>query len=134
MARSSLTCSTPSAVKNWRSLHALPTGFATVLASVPCNSGVRCAATTPEARPQRRNALYFSAMNASSPAQPESVRERPPLLERLRDFWRRVSEGRQIGDLWAQFTADAPATYGFYSRQVDWDPADKKTRLQRGRA
>ncbi|OLD61289.1 MAG: hypothetical protein AUI53_06360 [Acidobacteria bacterium 13_1_40CM_2_60_7] len=70
-------------------------------------------------------------MNASSPAQPESVRERPPLLERVRDFWRRVSEGRQIGDLWAQFTADARATYGFYSREVDWDAADKKTGLQR---
>ena len=70
-------------------------------------------------------------MNASSPAQPESVRERPPLLERVRDFWRRVSEGRQIGDLWAQFTADARATYSFYSREVDWDAADKKTGLQR---
>src|SRR5260370_30170769 len=131
MARRSLICSTTSAAKNWRNLHAQPTGFATASASVPCNSVVRCAATTPEAPLQHRNALYFSAMNASSPAQPESVRERPPLLERLRDFWRRVSEGRQIGDLWAQFTADARATYGFYSPEEGWGAAANKTALQR---
>jgi hypothetical protein len=28
----------------------------------------------------------------------------------VRDFWQRVSEGRQIDDLWTQFAADARAS------------------------
>jgi len=32
-------------------------------------------------------------------------------VDRLRHFWQRVSEGRQIDDLWSQFAADAPRGY-----------------------
>ena len=40
----------------------------------------------------------------------------------IRDsFWYRVSEGRQIDDLWGQFAADARASYGFYGKDVDWE-------------
>lgn len=42
-------------------------------------------------------------------------------MDRVRNFWQRVTEGRQIDDLWSQFTADARASYGFYGRDVDWD-------------
>ena len=37
---------------------------------------------------------------------------------RLRNFWRRVSEGRQIDELWSQFSSDARASYGFYMKEA----------------
>jgi serine phosphatase RsbU (regulator of sigma subunit) len=40
-------------------------------------------------------------------------------VDRVRQFWQRVSEGRQIDELWSQFTADARASYGFYMKEVD---------------
>ncbi|HXN53734.1 MAG TPA: PP2C family protein-serine/threonine phosphatase [Candidatus Acidoferrum sp.] len=43
----------------------------------------------------------------------------------MRNFWQRVSEGRQIEDLWTQFAADARASYGFYGSDVDWDEIKK---------
>ena len=51
--------------------------------------------------------------------------------ERLHNFWQRVSEGRQIDDLWAQFVADARASYGFYGRDVDWEQIQKLPRWRR---
>lgn len=39
--------------------------------------------------------------------------------QRLRNFWQRVSEGRQIDELWSQFTADARASYTFYMKEAD---------------
>src|SRR6266851_993372 len=50
-----------------------------------------------------------------------SVRTHEHFTTRLRNFWQRVSEGRQIDDLWTQFAADARASYGFYGSDVDWD-------------
>jgi sigma-B regulation protein RsbU (phosphoserine phosphatase) len=41
------------------------------------------------------------------------------ILERIGHFWRRISEGRQIDELWSQFTADARASYGFYMKEAD---------------
>jgi sigma-B regulation protein RsbU (phosphoserine phosphatase) len=43
----------------------------------------------------------------------------------VRHFWQRVSEGREIDDLWSQFVADARASYGFYDRDVDWEEIQK---------
>jgi len=43
----------------------------------------------------------------------------------VRHFWQRVSEGRQIDDLWSQFAADARSSYGFYGRDVDWEEIHK---------
>ncbi|HEX3119608.1 MAG TPA: PP2C family protein-serine/threonine phosphatase [Candidatus Acidoferrum sp.] len=43
------------------------------------------------------------------------------MFKRAGAFWERVSEGRQIDELWAQMSADARATYGFYGRDVDWE-------------
>lgn len=48
--------------------------------------------------------------------------------DRVRHFWQRVSEGRQIDDLWSQFAADARASYGFYGRDVDWEEIQKLPR------
>jgi sigma-B regulation protein RsbU (phosphoserine phosphatase) len=39
-------------------------------------------------------------------------------MDRLRHFWQRISEGRQIDELWSHFTADARASYGFYMKEA----------------
>jgi phosphoserine phosphatase RsbU/P len=44
-----------------------------------------------------------------------------PRFAKTRHFWYRLSEGRQIDDLWGQFAADARSSYGFYGRDVDWE-------------
>jgi phosphoserine phosphatase RsbU/P len=68
----------------------------------------------------------------STPAQPAAARvKKEHISARLRNFWQRVSEGRQIDDLWSQFTADARASYGFYGRDVDWDEIQKLPRWRR---
>ena len=38
----------------------------------------------------------------------------------IRTFWRRVSDGIEIQQLWAQFHAEARASYEMYSKEVDW--------------
>src|SRR5215469_15890756 len=45
----------------------------------------------------------------------------PRSRSRVGDLWHRISEGRQIDDLWTNFVADARASYGFYDRDVDWE-------------
>jgi serine phosphatase RsbU (regulator of sigma subunit) len=66
----------------------------------------------------------------SAPPTPGVSSSRPPLTgaDRLRQFWQRVSEGRQIDDLWSQFAADARASYGFYGHDVDWEEIRKLPR------
>jgi len=62
------------------------------------------------------------------------VSSSPPRLrgmDRLRHFWQRVSEGRQIDDLWSQFAADARSSYGFYDRDVDWEEIHKLPQWRR---
>jgi serine phosphatase RsbU (regulator of sigma subunit) len=51
--------------------------------------------------------------------------------DRVRHFWQRVSEGRQLDDLWSQFAADARASYGFYGKDVDWEEIHKLPRWRR---
>jgi len=57
----------------------------------------------------------------------------PParMADRVRNFWQRVSEGRELDDLWSQFTADARSSYGFYGRDVDWEEIHKLPRWRR---
>jgi sigma-B regulation protein RsbU (phosphoserine phosphatase) len=64
-----------------------------------------------------------AATPASSSAAPVRPRER--FGTHVRNFWQRVSEGRQIEDLWSQFAADARASYGFYGSDVDWEEIKK---------
>lgn len=42
-------------------------------------------------------------------------------MDNVRSFWRRVSEGLEMQDLWGQFKADARAGYALYSKEVDWE-------------
>jgi serine phosphatase RsbU (regulator of sigma subunit) len=63
----------------------------------------------------------------SSSATPPSGASEPHRAShsRLGNFWQRVSEGRQIDDLWSQFAADARSSYGFYGKDVDWDEVNQ---------
>jgi serine phosphatase RsbU (regulator of sigma subunit) len=66
---------------------------------------------------------------AASQAAP--IRQRAHFGTHVRNFWQRVSEGRQIEDLWSQFAADARASYGFYGGDVDWEEIKKLPRWHR---
>jgi phosphoserine phosphatase RsbU/P len=47
---------------------------------------------------------------------------------RARSFWQRVTEGLEIQQLWGQFVAEAKASYGLYSKDVDWDEIKRERR------
>jgi phosphoserine phosphatase RsbU/P len=70
-------------------------------------------------------------MTPSTPNTPGSSPARPSLIERVQNFWHRVSEGRAIDDLWSQFAADARSSYGFYGKDVDWSEIQKLPRWKR---
>src|ERR1700692_1477622 len=64
------------------------------------------------------------------PAQPVPP-QRLPVGVRLHGFWRRVTEGMELTQLWAQFETEARASYRLYSRDVAAKTPDGLTR--RGR-
>jgi phosphoserine phosphatase RsbU/P len=66
-----------------------------------------------------------------TPVAAPAVRPRERFSTHVRNFWQRVSEGRQIDDLWTQFAADARASYGFYGSDVDWEEIKKLPRWRR---
>ena len=72
-------------------------------------------------------------MSASAPPSPGVASSAPAggAANRVRQFWQRVSEGRQLDDLWSQFAADARASYGFYGKDVDWEEIHKLPRWHR---
>jgi sigma-B regulation protein RsbU (phosphoserine phosphatase) len=51
-------------------------------------------------------------------ASPPASAQRPPLGVRLHRFWRRVTEGLELTQLWSQFETEARASYRLYSRDV----------------
>jgi|SRR5579859_5288657 len=66
---------------------------------------------------------------ASTPPPPQSARgfRRVP----GNGIWTRISEGRALGDLWSQFSADAQASYGFYGKDLDWEKINELSRWKR---
>jgi len=56
---------------------------------------------------------------------------RAPLGVRLHQFWRRVTEGLELTQLWSQFETEARASYRLYSRDVEAKTPEGLTR--RGR-
>ena len=70
-------------------------------------------------------------MSAPAPTSPGTSSARPTPIERLQNFWQRVSEGRAVEDLWSQFAADARSSYGFYGKDVDWSEIRKLPRWKR---
>jgi len=57
--------------------------------------------------------------------------QRAPLGVRLHQFWRRVTEGLELTQLWSQFETEARSSYRLYSRDVAAKTPDGLTR--RGR-
>ncbi len=53
---------------------------------------------------------------ASQPGQPPA--EPVPFTVRLQNFWRRVTEGLAVSQLWSQFESEARASYRLYSKDV----------------
>src|SRR6202167_4220682 len=53
-----------------------------------------------------------TAFSQQPPVQPV------PFTVRLRNFWRRVTEGLEVSQLWSQFEGEARASYRLYSRDV----------------
>ncbi len=51
----------------------------------------------------------------------------------LQTFWRRISDGIEIQQLWAQFHAEARASYQLYSKEVEWARAPGESRGRRAR-
>ena len=66
---------------------------------------------------------------AFPPAGPSA--ERVPFGARLHNFWRRVTEGLEVSQLWSQFESDARTSYRLYSRDVEAKTPEGLTR--RGR-
>ena len=61
-----------------------------------------------------------------SPAQPV------PFGVRLHNFWRRVTEGLEVSQLWSQFESEARTSYRLYSRDVAAKTPEGLTRKGRG--
>ncbi len=49
----------------------------------------------------------------------------------LRDFWKQVTEGLELEQLWGQLKAETKASYGLYSREVDWVAVKQHKRARR---
>jgi phosphoserine phosphatase RsbU/P len=64
-------------------------------------------------------------MSSSAQSSPNAASPPRSRFGRIGNFWQRVSEGRDIDDLWSQFAADTRSTYGFYGKDVDWDQVHK---------
>src|SRR3984893_17674053 len=66
---------------------------------------------------------------ASPPALPP---QRPHFSVRLKQFWRRATEGMELTQLWSQFRAEASTSYRLYSRDVAAKtPEDQPQRRRR---
>jgi phosphoserine phosphatase RsbU/P len=57
-------------------------------------------------------------MATVSPAPERSAPQHIPFRARLQLFWRRVTEGMELTQLWSQFETEARASYRLYSRDV----------------
>ena len=51
--------------------------------------------------------------------------------QRSREFWERVTERRELEDLWQQFAAEARASYGVYAKEVDWEASQRESKWKR---
>src|ERR1035437_1443030 len=70
-------------------------------------------------------------MATASPPAGQPAAERVPFGVRLHRFWRRVTEGLEVSQLWSQFESEARTSYRLYSRDVETKTPEGLTR--RGR-
>ena len=57
-------------------------------------------------------------MATASPPSGQSPAQPIPLGMRFQNFWRRVTEGLEVSQLWSQFESEARASYRLYSKDV----------------
>jgi sigma-B regulation protein RsbU (phosphoserine phosphatase) len=57
-------------------------------------------------------------MATASPPAGQPSAERVPFGVRTQRFWRRVTEGLEVSQLWSQFESEARASYRLYSKEV----------------
>lgn len=71
----------------------------------------------------------MSAPPSQSIGSPQPTSTPPRLPSKLSQFWRRVTEGMELAQLWSQFRSDARASYRLYSRDVKpGDPGQTRRR------
>jgi phosphoserine phosphatase RsbU/P len=70
-------------------------------------------------------------MATAYPPTGQPTQQHIPLGMKLKNFWRRVTEGLEISQLWSQFETEARASYRLYSKDVAAKTPDGLT--QRGR-
>jgi len=70
-------------------------------------------------------------MATASPPAGQTPARPVPLGGRLHRFWRRVTEGLEVSQLWSQFETEARTSYRLYSKDVEAKTPDGLTR--RGR-
>jgi sigma-B regulation protein RsbU (phosphoserine phosphatase) len=56
-----------------------------------------------------------------STTRPHAKDPKRSLVQRLRAFWARLTEGFRLEQLWGQFRSEAEAGYVLYSKDVDWE-------------
>ncbi len=68
--------------------------------------------------------------SSSQPVNPQPA-GRQSFGARANQFWRRVTDGLELNQLWNQFRADARASYSLYSREIDSTPKEGAKRGRR---
>ncbi|HUA86658.1 MAG TPA: PP2C family protein-serine/threonine phosphatase [Bryobacteraceae bacterium] len=53
------------------------------------------------------------------------------MASRLKTFWRRITDGIAIQQLWAEFHAESRASYELYANEVHWTRAEGESRWRR---
>jgi phosphoserine phosphatase RsbU/P len=61
----------------------------------------------------------------------EEVQTRVPRRGHARQFWKRITEGFELQQLWRQFVDEARDSYGHYSRDIDWNAIGEQKRWKR---
>jgi sigma-B regulation protein RsbU (phosphoserine phosphatase) len=61
---------------------------------------------------------------------PNSHEVRTSAFTRSKKFWRRISDGVAIQQLWLQLHGEARSSYRLYSNEVDWERGENETRGQ----
>ena len=71
-------------------------------------------------------------MNSPAPASPAAQPAPTPpagLSSKLARFWRRVTDGLELDQLWSQFKSDAQSSYRLYSKDIQ--PSPESSRIRR---
>ncbi len=73
----------------------------------------------PPSAPKTPN--HGSPSAAAPPPQPDPRQKRrePEFIVWLRQYWDRITEGLELGQLWKQFKTDAQSSFRFYQRDFD---------------